>query len=986
MASSPPPPAAAKSPPPPASQSAPSSSLPAGATGAPGTRTVKQAKKLPSHRGFLGVLEKKQWVPRLVVIRDEGDCPTISIYDAAASNPPDEKMMVREIKMEGNIEVGDYMDNSDATGRFTLRKPQARPNAFTLLIGSQSFGFEAASAEGKAGWLDKLHMYVIKHKLKDAGPVGQSGKLLPSHRGYLGVFEKKAWVARSVVLRDGVVPTVTVYDLAGRDPPDESSLIFEVKLEGRVDVGDFVPPSDLAGRLTMRKAEVRPNAFTLFVNDKPYSFEAANAEIKQGWIDKIYSYIVRYKLKDVPATPKIFKGGLPNHSGYMGVLEKNVWTARLVYIRDGPNPTVSIYDAAAKEPPDEDMLVSEIPLVGFVEVGDFKPADAGRMTLRAKAEPRPDSFSLIVNDKVYSFDAVNAEKRATWMAKFRAYIDKYKLNDNVVVETQTRSSLTNFVRKKRATEAGTEGSAAAAGATGTKSDGKPMSPPPSGGASPASPPSVVVKNSVRQEIQAPKDAIKGTVRGTMRGLPATLDVDKLLPSHRGYLGVFEKKKWVARLVVIRDGPVPVLSVYDASAPDPPDESMLIREVPLTGNVEVGDFIESSDVAGRLTLKKPEPRANAFTLLIGNNVVGLEAANADVKSQWVDKIYTFMVKSKLKDASAVGPAGKLLPSHRGFLGVFDKKAWTARCVVLRDGVIPTISVYDVSAGDPPDESMLVQEIKLVGKCDLGDYTPEVDLGGRLTLRKADPRPNAFNLMVGDKTYRFEGASLEVRNQWMDKIYSYIMRYKLKDAVATPVLFKGLPTYNGYLGVQEKSSWVARLCYLRDGPVPGLSIYDAAAKDPPDEAMLVTEVPLVGFVEVGEFKVPASGLLSLRAKTEPRPNGFTLLVNDKVFSFDAASQEIKQAWIGKFYAFIEKYKLNENAPIQSDSKKSITTFVRRKRPEEYAAEAAAAKKAGGTAGGAAGDGTPELHNLPEDVINPFEDDYNAVFENDLFGEDD
>ena len=299
--------------------------------------------------------------------------------------------------------------------------------------------------------------------------------------------------------------------------------------------------------------------------------------------------------------------------------------------------------------------------------------------------------------------------------------------------------------------------------------------------------------------------------------------------------------------------------------------------------------------------------------------------------------------------------------------------------------------------------------------------------------------------------------------MDKIYGYIMRYKLKDTISTPVLFKGLPTYNGYLGVQEKSAWVARLCYLRDGPIPTLSIYDAAAKDPPEETMLVSEIQLVGFVEVGEFKVPDSGRLTLRAKAEPRPNGFTLLVNDKTYSFDAAKPEIRQAWIGaltranarggsggggegrglretwgrggggggggggrtdwqrreagsfhmhprpahaylvfpfffpnpvsfvlflfsllgKFYAFIEKYHLNENAPVVQDTKRSITSFVRRKRPEDYAAEAALAKKSST----GSSDGTPELHNLPEDVINPFEDDFaGGVFENSLFGEDD
>jgi len=346
----------------------------------------------------------------------------------------------------------------------------------------------------------------------------------------------------------------------------------------------------------------------------------------------------------------------------------------------------------------------------------------------------------------------------------------------------------------------------------------------------------------------------------------------------------------------------------------------------------------------------------------------------------------MVKNKLKEAGNVGPTGKLLPSHRGFLGVYDKKVWTARCVVLRDGVIPTVSVYDVSAGDPPDESMLVLEIKLTGRVELADYVPEVDLAGKLTLRKAEQKPNAFSLVVNEKTYSFEAASPELRGQWMDHLLEYIMRYKLQEAKPTPVLFKGLPTYNGYLGVQEKNNWVARLVYLRDGPIPSIAIYDAQAKDPPDEGMRVNEIQLVGFVEVGDFKVPSSGRLSLRSKVEPRPNGFTLLVNNGTYNFDAATAEVKQAWIGKIYAFIEKYKLNENAPLQSDSRRSITKFVRRKTAEDVAVESAvAAAKDHAVAGGLDGSGF-EFGNLPADVINPFEDDYNAVFENDLFGEDD
>ena len=58
------------------------------------------------------------------------------------------------------------------------------------------------------------------------------------------------------------------------------------------------------------------------------------------------------------------------------------------------------------------------------------------------------------------------------------------------------------------------------------------------------------------------------------------------------------------------------------------------------------------------------------------------------------------------------------------------------------------------------------------------------------------------------------------------------------------------------------------------------------------------------------------------------------------------------------------------MQADTKRSITSFVRRKRPEDLQAEALAKRNTSDTS--LTNDGTPELHNLPEDVINPWGDD--------------
>jgi hypothetical protein len=130
--------------------------------GNPGAPVIKT---LPSYTGYLGIVDsKKNWLPRLVVIRDN-QVPSVSIYDAASPLPPSEDMLVQIIHLTGHVDVGDYYDTPDLAGRLTLRKPELRPNAFTLIVGEKSYGFEATSVENRAKWIDHLKVFINKYQL-----------------------------------------------------------------------------------------------------------------------------------------------------------------------------------------------------------------------------------------------------------------------------------------------------------------------------------------------------------------------------------------------------------------------------------------------------------------------------------------------------------------------------------------------------------------------------------------------------------------------------------------------------------------------------------------------------------------------------------------------------------------------------------------------------------------------------------------------------
>jgi hypothetical protein len=133
---------------------------------------------------------------------------------------------------------------------------------------------------------------------------------------------------------------------------------------------------------------------------------------------------------------------------------------------------------------------------------------------------------------------------------------------------------------------------------------------------------------------------------SIRGNPGA-PVVRSLPSYTGYLGMFDhKKNWLPRLVVIRDNQVPIISIYDAASPLPPNEDMLIQQIPLTGYVDVGDFYDMPDLAGRLTLKKPQLRPNAFTLFVNEKNYGFEATSVENRLKWIEHIMVFINKYKL----------------------------------------------------------------------------------------------------------------------------------------------------------------------------------------------------------------------------------------------------------------------------------------------------------------------------------------------------
>ena len=137
--------------------------------GNPGAPVIKT---LPSYTGYLGIVDtKKNWLPRLVVIRDN-QVPSISIYDAASPLPPSEDMLVQIIHLTGHVDVGDYFETQDLAHRLTLRKPEQRPNAFILIVGEKTYGFEATSVENRQKWIDNIKLFINKYALdKNPAPV-----------------------------------------------------------------------------------------------------------------------------------------------------------------------------------------------------------------------------------------------------------------------------------------------------------------------------------------------------------------------------------------------------------------------------------------------------------------------------------------------------------------------------------------------------------------------------------------------------------------------------------------------------------------------------------------------------------------------------------------------------------------------------------------------------------------------------------------------
>ena len=424
-------------------------------------------------RGTVSVLENKVWVPRVLVLED-GPVPALNVYPvtaaAASDDALDESTRLLNIPLTGTVDVGHYVDTPSLTGllTMTMRKAAPRPNAFTLIVNERTYFFEEASEAAKAAWMASIDASAVKTKLKEAPQIADApaGQLFPTHRSLLSVYERRQWVQRTVELRDGAVPVIAIYEAStAKDAalPPGAVPVAEIKLQGIIDVGDYVEPTDLAARVTatLRKAQPRPNAFTVLVGGKSYHFEAAVPLLKVAWVDKVCAYIVRYRLKERQAAPGALKNLLASQTSYLGVLEKGgKWTARLVVVRDGAVPSICIYDASAKNPPTEDLRVREIELGGFVEVGDFRPpAEAtGRLTLRAKAEPRPNAFTVVVNDRMHSFEAPNEDVKRQWVAKLQSFVDKYRLSENEVVPTDPLSSITSFVRRKLATDPKPSGS------------------------------------------------------------------------------------------------------------------------------------------------------------------------------------------------------------------------------------------------------------------------------------------------------------------------------------------------------------------------------------------------------------------------------------------------------------------------------------------------------------------------------------------------
>jgi hypothetical protein len=743
------------------------------------------ADRLPYYSGFLQSKEGKVWVRRLVVVRDDGPTPTLGVYDEEAADPPDRITLIRENKLQGTIEVDDYSGGTqDISGRFSLRRPKPRPNAFVVIVGDTTYVFEAASTAGKAGWLDMLRTYITRVGQRAALAAASSSALTPLgplHRGAVHVYDqaKGGWVPRWLVLRDSVTPMLAFFDAPqGVAPPDGATTkpLADVALGNKVDVYDQMPQNDLVS-LTLRKAEPRPHAFYLVVDDTLHAIDAGTAQDRFLWMDRILDFVMRYKLTGGGAPAVATFQGLPPYHGFLVVHDgKAEWAARLVYLRDGSTPTLSVYDPTAREPIDRRFLLQEIALVGYVDVNEYELPEVSALTFRAKQTPRPNAFTVLVNDHAYNFEAPSPEVKQMWLGKVSAIVEKYRLNENA----------------PRRDDSSSQGS----------STGSPM-------------------------------AARKQASGS-----------KLMSLERGGA---------------------------------------------TGEVDLSNLPEGVD--------------NPF--------------EEDYEAEFRNKLYTTAAAAKAKAASPT-------PT-------------------------PPVPTTPVPAAPPA--------------------------GAKRRGSTAAPATPTIPQRIAAPAY-------------MERLPTFNT-------------IELIPSYSGYLDIQEPAGWVARFCHVRDGPVPTLALYHAVAKDTLDPTLFVSDIPLVGYAAVRDVKTtgePKSSGKTFRAKSAPRLNGFTLVVNDRTYSIEASSAEAKIAWVRRLASIIDKYNLTQNEPLKTvltpaESAGSVrgggaTERAGRKSSRDLAAESAAAA-AVSTAGAAGAAEEVNLDALPEGVINPLEDDHaalsngNPVFVNQLFG---
>ena len=176
---------------------------------------------LPEHYGGLGIEDAHHaWHVRRVVLRDRAGGPTLAVYDGSTTEqPPDEAHLVQTIALAGQHvavtaaataeaeaqaaeaaavaggqqaepqQQGHHLHRVLHRARHLLdalvhRKTAAadHPNAFVLVVGDQSWVFEATTPESRDKWIAHLQRFAAKYQLDAIAPAAKvaPGPVLPA--------------------------------------------------------------------------------------------------------------------------------------------------------------------------------------------------------------------------------------------------------------------------------------------------------------------------------------------------------------------------------------------------------------------------------------------------------------------------------------------------------------------------------------------------------------------------------------------------------------------------------------------------------------------------------------------------------------------------------------------------------------------------------------------------------------------------------------